>query len=200
MKKLLYILICCFMCACSFNRESSKDADTDLVVDTLGTTDFSDIALTYINSGKPDSALIYIDSILLYNPARLDLYEPRAIAHILVGDIPASIKDFDNLIRIEKAPQAYIEHIACIYEDLGEHESAIHFLELALMKVYESNVDIIAKLEYARMLDSIDPGNKVAYYVHEQILPSGSDTYLPGFDDDIDDVHDMELYFSDPYF
>ena len=37
-------------------------------------------------------------------------------------------------------------------------------------------------------------------YLEELRKHSPNENYLPGFDEDVDDIHDMELYFSDPYF
>ena len=42
--------------------------------------------------------------------------------------------------------------------------------------------------------------NESDVYLEELRKHSPNDNYLPGFDEDVDDVHDMELYFSDPYF
>lgn len=42
--------------------------------------------------------------------------------------------------------------------------------------------------------------NESDTYLEELREHSPNENYLPGFDEDVDDVHDMELYFSDPYF
>lgn len=158
-------------------------------------------AQSLIGSNMLDSAINYLSSVINKELVpRYDLLQIQAFAYYIKGDIEQSSIIFDRCISGANASFEYVESVVRLYEEDKHHKEAIHFRERALMKLYKSNVRIEEKLSYAAYLDSIDPGNKVADYVHEQILPKGSDVYLPGFDDDVDDVHDMELFFSDPYF
>lgn len=94
--------------------------------------------------------------------------------------------------------QQYIQ-IAEQYETAGDKDKAIENYEAALKLIYEAGM-FDEGVMYSRKVLSLDSTNEYARYVHEQLLPSGRESYLPGFDEDIDDDHDMELYFSDPYF
>ena len=94
--------------------------------------------------------------------------------------------------------QQYIQ-LAEQYEAVGDKDKAIENYVAALKLIYEAGM-FDEGVMYSRKVLSLDSTNEYARYVHEQLLPSGRDSYLPGFDEDIDDDHDMELYFSDPYF
>ena len=94
--------------------------------------------------------------------------------------------------------QQYIQ-LAEQYEAVGDKDKAIENYVAALKLIYEAGM-FDEGVMYSRKVLSLDSTNEYARYVHEQLLPSGRDSYLPGIDEDIDDDHDMELYFSDPYF
>lgn len=158
-------------------------------------------AQSLIANGLPDSAINYIAAVTCNQIIiRYGLLQLQAIAYYQKGDIVTSAELFDQCITAVDPNLEYIESVVHFFEKDNHLKQALHFRESAVLKMYKSDARIEEKLRYAAILDSIDPGNKTAEYVHEQILPKGSDVYLPGFDDDIEDNHDMELYFSDPYF
>lgn len=94
--------------------------------------------------------------------------------------------------------QQYIQ-LAEQYEAAGDQDKAIENYVAALKLIYEAGM-FDEGVMYTRKVLSLDSTNEYARYVYEQLLPSGRDSYLPGFDEDIDNEQDMELYFSDPYF
>ena len=152
-----------------------------------------------IGSGAIDSAITYLLHCYQRDSTNYYLLYDLGIAYLAKRDSDSAISAFYRAIELRPSYARPYILIARICEEKGNINDAVAFYSAALKLFYENGM-FDESVIYSRKVLSLDPSNKYAQYVHDQMLPPGRESYLPGFDEDIDDDHDMELYFSDPYF
>ena len=102
-----------------------------------------------MESRRPDLALPHFDRVVALAPDFAEGWNRRAFAYFLLGDMPASVADIEQTLRLEPRHFGALAGLGNIMEQLGEIDRAIAAYERGLV-IHPHMAGVAERLEMLR--------------------------------------------------